>query len=68
MRQRDVIFAYITTLIAIVILTIVAAVLVGMGKNVEALASGAAITGLIGVLGTFKPRPLPKKPDDENAD
>lgn len=44
-------------LIAIMYLATVAAVLAWNGKYAEALGFGGLTTGLVGVLGTFKPRP-----------
>lgn len=54
MRQQDVIVAYIATLLAIVVLVVAGVVLGLSGRPVEALGIGGAVTGLIGVLGTFK--------------
>lgn len=55
--------AYLATLASIVVLTITAAVVVvlvptGSLKNVEAALGfvAAAVTGLIGVIGTFRPK------------
>ena len=41
--------AFYATLFAICYLVTVGAVLVGLGRNVEAIAVGAAVTGLIGI-------------------
>jgi hypothetical protein len=48
--------AFIAVLIAIVILYGIGATLAYFGKPMEALGLGGAGTGLIGILGTFKPR------------
>lgn len=70
LRQRDALFAFIATLIAICFLATVAAILAFNGKYSEALGMGGVLTGLIGVIGTMKPRELPQRPsgsvDNEN--
>jgi hypothetical protein len=48
--------AYLSTLIGIVVLVVVGAYMATRGNNTEALGIGGAVTGLIGVLGTFRPR------------
>ena len=48
--------AYLCTLAAIVSLVIAGAWFASSGRNIEALGIGGAVTGLIGVLGTFRPR------------
>lgn len=50
--------AFLAVLAAIVILVLAGAFLSAKGQSIEALGIGAAVTGLIGVLGTFRPRPL----------
>lgn len=55
--------AYLATLIAIVILVIVGAWMAAQGRNTEALGIGGAVTGLIGVLGTFRPRNPDAQPE-----
>ena len=63
--------AYLSTLGAIVFLTIAAAVITisiddqeNLPQIVAALAFiGAATTGLVGVIGTFRPKALPKEPE-----
>lgn len=48
--------AFLSVIGAIVILVIVGAILAINAKSVEALGIAGAVTGLIGVVGTFKPR------------
>lgn len=48
--------AYLATLAGIVVLVLVGAYLATRGNGTEALGIGGAVTGLIGVLGTFRPR------------
>lgn len=59
--------AFIAVLVAIVILSIVAAVLSWYAKPVEALGLSGAVTGLIGVLGTFRPRHTQAEPAGDAA-
>jgi hypothetical protein len=62
--QSSSLFAYLATLIAIVVLTLAAAIIVlsidaetHLAQLVAALGFiGGAVTGLIGVIGTFRPR------------
>lgn len=57
--------AFLATLTAIVILVLAGAFLATQGKSAEALGIGAAVTGLIGVMGTFRPRqPQQDKPNE----
>jgi hypothetical protein len=49
-------FCFLAVLCAIVVLYAIGAVLAFNGKPMEALGLGGAGTGLIGILGTFKPR------------
>lgn len=64
--------AYLSTLGAIVVLTITAAIITisiddqeNLPQIVAALAFiGAATTGLVGVIGTFRPKALPKEPEE----
>lgn len=56
MNDNDTLHAFYAVLAAIVILYTIGAVLAFFGKPMEALGLGGAGTGLIGVLGTFKPR------------
>ena len=48
--------AYLSTLAGIVVLVCVGASIAMDGNSTEALGIGGAVTGLIGVLGTFRPR------------
>lgn len=65
MKDRHSVVAYLATLAAIVAMTIAAAlicVLVDAEKHLAQIVAalgfiGAAVTGLIGVIGTFRPRP-----------
>ena len=59
MNERHILIAFLATLIAIVVLVITGAIMAANGKPVEALGIGGAVTGLIGVIGTFKPRNVP---------
>lgn len=56
MNERHILIAFLATLVAIVVLVIVGAIMAAQGKSAEALGIGGAVTGLIGVIGTFKPR------------
>ena len=65
-RPQEALLAYLATLLAIVLLTLAAAFMVvaadleterGLAKLIGALGFiGAAVTGLIGVIGTFRPK------------
>jgi hypothetical protein len=55
MTDRHTLIAFCAVLLSIVLLVAIGAVLVAMGRTVEALGVGAAVSGLIGVLGTFRP-------------
>ena len=57
--------AFIAILVTISFLAIVAAALAFFGKYAEALGFGGLTTGLVGVLGTWKPR-APDNPTSEN--
>jgi hypothetical protein len=48
--------AFMGTLAAIVVLALAGAYFASAGHGVEAAGMGAAVTGLIGVLGTFRPK------------
>lgn len=48
--------AFLATLLAIVILVVIGAWMASTGRPAEALGIGGAVTGLIGVIGTFRPR------------
>jgi heme/copper-type cytochrome/quinol oxidase subunit 4 len=62
--QQSSLWAYLATLVAIVVMTIAAAVIcvaVDAEKHLAQIVAalgfiGAAVTGLIGVIGTFRPR------------
>lgn len=56
MTDRHTLIAFMATLAAIVIMVGMALVALGRGMSLEAVGIGGAVTGLIGVLGTFKPR------------
>jgi hypothetical protein len=55
MTDKHTLIAFVAVLISIVLLVAIGAGLVAMGRTVEALGVGAAVSGLIGVLGTFRP-------------
>lgn len=48
--------AFLATLLAIVVLVLVGAWMASTGRPAEALGIGGAVTGLIGVIGTFRPK------------
>jgi len=56
MTDRHTLIAFSTLLAAICYLATIAAVLAYVGRYAEALGFGGLTTGLVGVLGTFKPR------------
>jgi hypothetical protein len=56
MNQHQALIAYLSTVAAIVVLVMAGAYMAVNGRNAEALGIGGAVTGLIGVLGTFKPK------------
>lgn len=56
MTDRHTLIAFLATLAAIVIMVAMALVALSRGQSLEAVGIGGAVTGLIGVLGTFKPR------------
>ena len=55
MNDRHGYLAFVAVLIAIIIVYAIAAFVVWLGKPVEALGISGVGTGLIGVLGTFRP-------------
>lgn len=55
-KDRAALTAFAMLLLAICYLATVGAVLAYHGRYAEALGFGGAVTGLIGVLGTFRPR------------
>lgn len=58
MSERETLTAFCVLIGAICYLATVAAVLAWAGKYVEALGFGGLITGLVGVLGSFRPKNL----------
>ena len=56
MSERHTLTAFCVLVGAICYLATVAAVLAWQGKYVEALGFGGLTTGLVGVLGTFRPK------------
>jgi hypothetical protein len=56
MSDRHALLAFSATLIAICYLATIAAWLAYSGKYAEALGFGGLTTGLVGVIGTFRPR------------
>ena len=56
MSESHTLIAFTATLAAIVVLVGMALIALGRGQSFEAVGIGGAVTGLIGVLGTFKPR------------
>jgi hypothetical protein len=56
MKEQHNLIAFLATLTAIVILVGMALVALSRGQSLEAVGIGGAVTGLIGVLGTFRPR------------
>jgi hypothetical protein len=56
MTNRHSLIAFSLLLFAICYLATVAAVLAYMGKYAEALGFGGITTGLVGVIGTFRPK------------
>jgi hypothetical protein len=56
MTENHTLIAFLSTLSAIVTLFGFACWMLYLGRSVEAIGIGGAITGLIGVLGTFRPQ------------
>ena len=56
MNEKYTLVAFLATLAAIVSLSVTGALMATNGRPAEALGLGVAISGLIGVIGTFKPR------------
>jgi hypothetical protein len=67
MNERHILIAFLATLTAIVVLVVTGAVMAANGRAVEALGIGGAVTGLIGVIGTFKPRNVASETDQPEA-
>lgn len=64
MSERHTLIAFLSCLAAICYLASIAAVLAWFGRYVEALGFGGLTTGLVGLIGTFKPRTVdPDKGD-----
>lgn len=51
--------AFLAVLSSIVLLFLLACILLYFGKSVEAIGIGGVMTGLIGVLGSFRPQSKP---------
>ena len=58
-NDNHTLIAFISVLSAIVILFLAACVCLFWGKSVEAIGIGGVMTGLIGVLGSFRPQSKP---------
>lgn len=56
MTDRHSLVAFLTVIVAIVTLVVIGAYMASQGKSAEALGIGGAVTGLIGIAGTFKPK------------
>lgn len=56
MNERHTLIAFIAILLAICYLATIAALLAREGKYAEALGFGGLTTGLVGVIGTFRPK------------
>lgn len=56
MSERHTLIAFLSVLGAICYLATIAAILAWNGRYAEALGFGGLTTGLVGVIGTFKPR------------
>jgi hypothetical protein len=59
MTKQHNLIAFLATLTAIVVLVGMALIALSRGQSLEAVGIGGAVTGLIGVLGTFRPRTPP---------
>lgn len=64
MTDKHMLVAFLATLGAIVILFAMASVCLYYGRSVEAIGIGGVMTGLIGVLGTFRPQARQHSPED----
>lgn len=56
MTDRHTLIAFLSVLAALVLLFAIASVLLYFGRSVEAIGIGGVMTGLIGILGSFRPR------------
>lgn len=63
MNERQSLIAFLAVLGAIVLLFLVSAACLYAGRSVEAIGIGGVMTGLIGVLGSF--RAQTHRPDDQ---
>mgnify|MGYP001566525588 CR=1 FL=1 len=71
MSDRHMLIAFLSVLMAIVLLFAMACLCLYNGKSVEAIGIGGVMTGLIGVLGTFRPQarqPNPAEPAAEPSE
>jgi len=67
MNDRHTLIAFCAILFAICYLATIAAWLASKGKYAEALGFGGLTTGLVGVIGTFRPR-VPTTASTETGD
>lgn len=56
MSDRHSLVAFLSVIISIVVLVAMGAFMASQGHSAEALGIGGAVTGLIGIAGTFKPK------------
>ncbi len=63
MSEKYNLIAFLSVLASIVGLVALGASLARQGQSTEALGIGAAVTGLIGVIGTFRPKASPENQD-----
>lgn len=56
MSDRHSLIAFLAVIATILILVITGAIMSSQGNSTEALGIGGAVTGLIGIAGTFKPK------------
>ncbi len=63
MSEKYNLIAFLSVLAAIVGLVALGAYHAKQGQSTEALGIGAAVTGLIGVIGTFRPKNSPENQD-----
>jgi len=68
MTERHALIAFSVLVFAICYLATIAALLAYNGKYAEALGFGGLTTGLVGVLGTFKPKNSGTEPAGTPAD
>ncbi len=67
MTDKHTLIAFLSVLGTIGVLFTISAVCLYSGRSVEAIGIGGVMTGLIGVLGTFRPSSKPAQ-NVENAD